>query len=473
MPELFLWSPLLCALDTVVLARLQFAIAACFHIIFPSVTIGLSWFLLIFFARSMRARRRGDTVAADHWGGLYDFWLKVFALTFGIGVVSGIVMSFQFGLNWAGWSTSVGPVLGPLIGMEVATAFFLEAGFFGIMVFGRHRVRPGVYLFSIAMVAIGTLLSATWIMSANSWLHTPRGFGITQEPEVSSLITRSGEGTLPVFHVQDWWAVLWNPSFVYRMPHMVLASFVTASFFCAGIHAWQILRRPGWALPRRGFGFAMGAAAVFIPLQIWMGDQTAAMVGDHMPTKTAAIEGYWDTTRQASWKIAVIPDPVNQRNTWELGIPYLGSLLAGHELNAAIPGLKEVPASDRPNVWLTFYSFRVMFFLGILMFAAAFVGVVLRARGRLTDSRWFLRVCVGLIPAGTVATICGWIASECGRQPWVVWQQVRTADMASDVGGSTVLAGVLAFSGLYLFLLVSYSIFAARIVRGMPPTEVA
>lgn len=319
-------------MDILILARIQFAVAACFHIIFPSLTVGLAWYLVVFYVRHLRD-------PDGPWLSLYLFWQKIFALGFGLGVVSGLVMSFQFGLNWSKYAYMVGPVIGPLIGLEVATAFFLEAGFFGIMMFGRGRVSERVYAFSVGMVATGALISTSWIMAANSWMHSPQGFETVMGPEG------------PFFQVTDWWAVVFNPSVFYRMPHMVLGAFIASAFFMAGIHAWHMLKGRRGREARAGFSMALAAAAIVVPMQVWLGDKLADFMGEHQPPKIAALEGNWDREEPAPWKIVVIPNPAEERNDLEISVPYLGSILATHSLSGPIPGLKEFAKEDRPNMW--------------------------------------------------------------------------------------------------------------------------
>ena len=434
-------------LDLVLLARVQFAISACFHIVFPSLTIGLAWFLVVLYRRHLEAPH-------GPWLSLYLFWQRIFALGFGVGVVSGIVMSFQFGLNWSGYAYAVGPVIGPLIGLEVATAFFLEAGFLGVMLFGRGRVSDRVYLLSVAMVATGALISSAWIMAANSWMHTPQGFRTVEGPDG------------PFFEATDWWAVVFNPAFFLRMPHMVLGAFASGAFLMAGVHAWQVLRGRDLAAAVPGLRFALTAAAVVMPIQLWLGDGLAEFMAEHQPAKIAALEGNWEREEPAPWKVLVLPDEDAETNRLELGVPYLGSILATHSLDGAIPGLTEFPEDERPNMAWVFYGFRAMYLIGSAMFVLAMLGLVARLRGGPERARGLMRACVVMAPTGPIAVVAGWITSEVGRQPWVVWGHLRTADAVSAVEPGAVLTAVVAFSALYAMLLATYVVFVLRMIRG-------
>ena len=436
--------------DVVLLSRIQFGLAAAVHIVFPSLTVGMAWFLAGFYGRWVVTGRRV-------WLDLYLYWQPIFALAFGVGVVSGLVMSFQFGLNWARFSTATGPVIGPLIGLEVATAFFLEAAFFGIMMFGRGRVSERVYLFSVFMVALGALISSTWIMSANSWMHSPAGTRMVTGPE----------GQV-AFEVTDWWAVVFNPSVFWRMPHMILGAFATGAFLLGGVHAWHLLRGDRGEVARRGFGFATLAALVILPAQIWVGDGLGAFMAQNQTAKVAAWEGSWEATSPSPYNIVVIPDLEGERNRFALSIPVLGSILDTHSLSGEIPGLKDTPPDERPNMWWLFYGFRVMFAIGIAMLMAALAALLARAQGRLFTSRPLLRFWAVLTPMGPVAVIAGWIVSEVGRQPWVVYGQMRTATAASPLTGGAALTGLLSFAAVYSILLTAYLVFAVRMMRRHP-----
>jgi cytochrome d ubiquinol oxidase subunit I len=427
------------------LSRFQFGFTAAYHIMFPALSIGLAWFLVLIHALYLRTRREVYFV-------VYKFWSAIFAINFAVGVVTGIFMSFQFGLNWSGYAYAVGPVLGTIIGLEVLTAFFLEAGFLGIMLLGWNRVNPKVHFFATCMVAVGTLISATWIMGANSWMHTPAGFAV-----------RDGQ-----FFITDWWAALFNPSFFYRYPHMILASLLASSFLVAGVSAWYLLRNRSLAFARVGFSIAMGVATLAIITQIWLGDILAVKMYGFQPAKLQAVEGYWDDRPAAPYLLFIVPDQANQRNRVQWGLPLMGSILVTHSLDGAVPGLKQTPPDRQPNMALVFYSFRTMFLLGILMFIAAATSVILRFTGKLFTRRWFLKLCLVLAPAGVIATIAGWVTSEAGRQPYIVFGQLLTRDALSPLTTGQVGFSLGLFLIIYLGMLTAYITFLARTVRKGP-----
>jgi cytochrome bd ubiquinol oxidase subunit I len=430
-------------LDPLLLSRIQFAFVVSFHILFPAFTIGLaSWLAMLEFLWLRTGR--------DAFQRLYRFWLKLFAVSFAMGVVSGITMSYQFGTNWSRFSDAAGPVVGPLMGYEVLTAFFLEASFLGIMLFGWKRVGRGFHFFSTLMVAFGTLLSAFWILSANSWMHTPAGFEI-----------RDG-----IFHPMDWWAIVFNPSFPYRFTHMVLAAYLTTCFAVAGVSAWRLLRGRAPEESRIGLAMAMGFAAIVVPLQILAGDLHGLNTLEHQPAKIAAMEGHWETRAGAPFILFAVPDPAAERNRHEIAIPKLGSLILTHDWDGVVRGLKEWPRENRPPVWVPFYAFRVMVGIGLCMLAVGLCGVYLLGRGRLYDSRRFLRVCVLMGPSGFLAVLCGWFTTEVGRQPFVVYGLMRTADAASPVPGANVALSLAAFIAAYTIIFGAGLFYMARLVGG-------
>ena len=434
-------------LDTLILARIQFAFTISFHILFPAFTIGLaSWLVML----ELLWLRTGKAA----YQSLYRFWLKIFAVSFGLGVVSGVVMSFQFGTNWSVFSEKTGNVLGPLLGYEVLTAFFLEATFLGIMLFGAERVGRGLHFLATCMVALGTLISAFWILAANSWMHTPAGFRL--------------EGD--VFYPVDWLAIIFNPSFPYRFIHMTLAAFLTTCFVVAGVAAGYLLQG---RFPRRAglmLRLAVIFAAIVVPLQIVVGDLHGLNTLEHQPAKVAAMEAHWETRRGAPLVLFAIPDAEQEKNHFEVSIPKLGSLILGHDLQAEVTGLEAFPPAERPPVKWVFYCFRLMVGIGLLMLFVGWCGAVQQWRGRLEQTTWLLRLTSNMAPAGFIALLAGWFTTEIGRQPYVVYGLMRTADAVSPLP-----AGSVAWS-LAMFLLVYGGVFGAglyyilRLVRKGPLT---
>ena len=427
------------------LSRFQFGFTAAYHIMFPALSVGLAWFLVVIHALYLRS---GKPVYYT----IYKFWSGIFALNFALGVVTGIFMSFQFGLNWSGYAFAVGPVLGTIIGLEVVTAFFLEAGFLGVMLLGWNRVPPRLHFAATCLVAVGTLISATWILGANSWMHTPAGFAV-----------RHGQ-----FVITNWWRAVLNPSFFYRYPHMLLASLIATSFFIAGISAWYLRRGRAEAFARTCFSLAMGVGTVAIVAQIWLGDVLATKMYGFQPAKIEALEGNWADQPTAAWLVLIVPDQAHQRNRWQWGIPEMGSILLTHSRHGVVPGLRRTPPALQPDMGMTFYFFRLMFLTGVLLFATALVSVVLRFTGRLYSERWFLRLCVWLTPAGVIATFAGWITSETGRQPYVVFGQLLTRDAVSPVSAGEVTLSLSLILAVYLTLLGAYVAFVVRTVRRGP-----
>lgn len=427
-------------LTALFLSRIQFAFTVSFHIIFPSMSIGLAAFLVVIEFLYLRTRE-------EIYLRIYRFWSIVFALGFGMGVVTGLVMSFQFGTNFSRFAQAAGPVIGPIIGLEVVSAFFLEAGFLGIMLFGWGRVGEKMHLAATAMVSLGTTISAGLIMSANSWMHTPAG------------VTFDGHK----FTVIDWWAVVFNPSYPYRFIHMLFASWITAAFFVAGISAWYLLRRTHLEFARRCFSMSMTAAAILLPLQLFLGDLLALeVIAPHQTAKIEAIEGFWDNAPSAPWNVIVIPDQQQQRNKVQIGIPYLGSILVGKNLTTSIPGLKNTPREKQPQMWLVFYGFRLMFILGTVMFCAAMYGLWLRFRGRLYTSDAFHRLIAVLTPAGFLCVLGGWICSETGRQPYTVFGYLTTTDSLSPVPASSVALSLIVIFVVYMTLLAGFLVLLRR-----------
>ncbi len=432
-------------LDPLILSRVQFGFVIAFHIIFPSFTIGLASWLAVLEAQWLRT---GDARYRE----LYRFWTKIFAVAFGMGVVSGIVMSFQFGTNWSRFSIATGNVLGPLLNYEVLTAFFLEAGFLGIMLFGWNRVGPRVHFMATCMVAAGTLVSTFWILSANSWMHTPQGYEL-----------RDG-----VFFPVDWFAIVFNPSFPYRLVHMVTAAYLTTAFVAVGVGAWYLVRERFVRQARTMVSMGLGLIAVAAPLQILFGDLHGLNVLEYQPAKLAAMEGHWETRRGAPLILFAWPDEAAEANRMEIGIPRLASLILTHDLDGEIKGLKAWPRDQRPPVAIVFWSFRVMVAIGFLMLLIGLIGLYLRWRGRLYDSRWFLELCRLTSPLGFVAILAGWVTAEVGRQPYVVYGVMRTADALSPVDAASVATSLTLFATAYLTLFVAGAYYIQRILQHGP-----
>ncbi|MET0272595.1 MAG: cytochrome ubiquinol oxidase subunit I, partial [Phenylobacterium sp.] len=409
--------------DALLLSRLQFAFTIAFHIIFPSFTIGLASFLAVLEGLWLTTRNEAFKT-------LYLFWIKIFAISFGMGVVSGVVLSYQLGTNWSVFSEVASPVIGPLLAFEVLTAFFLEASFLGIMLFGWKKVGPGLHFTATALVAVGTLISAFWIISANSWMQHPTGF------------TTLPDGTL---RATDWMAVIFSPTFPERLAHMVLAAYLTTALVVGAASAWRLLKRQE-AESGIALRMAIGMFAIVAPMQLLVGDMSGKEVMRVQPAKLAAIEAFWETRTEQPFHIAAWPDRAAEGNRWEISIPKIGSWITAGDVQAEIKGLKAFAPKDRPPVFIVFWAFRVMVGLGVAMIALGLWGAWLTWRTAGPEhNRWFLRAAVAMGPAGFVAVICGWIVAEVGRQPYVVYGILRTRDAVSPVGAGQVTASLLAF----------------------------
>ncbi|MGM0766659.1 MAG: cytochrome ubiquinol oxidase subunit I [Pseudomonadota bacterium] len=422
-------------LDPLMLSRIQFAFVVSFHAIFPVFTIGLASYIAVLEGLAFKT---GNPV----WLKLSGFWTKVFAVVFGMGVVSGIVMSFQFGTNWSNFSQATANFLGPVLSYEVITAFFLEAAFLGVLLFGRDKVPPGVHLFAAIMVATGTFISSFWILSANSWMQTPAGFEL-----------RDG-----VFHVTSWSEAIFNPSFWYRFSHMGLASFLTGSFVVAGVSAWYILRRREVEANRKALSMCLWLILFIAPAQLVVGDFHGLNTLEHQPTKVAAMEGNWETSPNVPLLLFAIPDQEAQTNHFEIGIPSLASLILTHEWDGVVPGLKDVARDEQPPVALVFWSFRIMVGIGTLMILVGLTGLVLRRGGRYFQSTWFLQVLRGMSIAPFIAVLTGWFVTEVGRAPWLVY---GIMDQASAVTPS--LTGGMALFTLIGYIMVYAAVFSAGV----------
>ena len=419
-------------LEALELARIQFAFTISFHIIFPAITIGLASYLAVLEGLWLKTN---NTVYRD----LYHFWSKIFAVNFGMGVVSGLVMAYQFGTNWSAFSDFAGAVTGPLLTYEVLTAFFLEAGFLGVMLFGWNRVGPGLHFFATVMVAIGTLISTFWILASNSWMHTPQGFEIIDGRVV------------PV----DWLAVIFNPSFPYRLAHMVTAAFLATAFFVGSSAAWHLLRGRSNPAIRKMLSMAVWMALLVAPVQAFIGDLHGLNTLKYQPAKIAAIEGHWDNSSGEPTPLILfgLPDMAREETRFKIEVPYLGSLILTHSLDQQVPALKEFAPEDRPNSTVVFWTFRVMVGLGMLMILCGLLGTALRSGSRLYDNRPFLHLMVWMGPSGILAILAGWYTTEVGRQPWIVHGLMRTAEGASGHGveqlGLTLLLFVLAYFAVF------------------------
>jgi cytochrome d ubiquinol oxidase subunit I len=444
-------------LEALDLARLQFAFTVSFHITFPAFTIGLASYLAVLEALWLKTGR-------DVYISVFNFWKKCFALAFGMGVVSGIVLSYQFGTNWSVFSDKAGPVIGPLMGYEVLTAFFLEAGFLGVMLFGMDRVGRGLHLLATMMVAFGTLLSAFWILAANSWMQTPAGHAINAAGQ---------------FVPEDWFAVIFNPSFPYRLVHMTLAAYLTTAFVVGGIGAWHLLRDRDNAPARLMFSMAMWMAAIVAPLQIVVGDLHGLNTFEHQPAKIAAIEGHFETKAGAPFYLIGLPDMAAEQTRYAIEIPKLGSLLLTHDLNGTVQGLKAWAPADRPNAAIVFWSFRIMVGLAFLMAAVGLYSLWQRYRGRLYASRGLQIMSIVMAPAGFIAVLAGWVTTESGRQPYTVYGLLRTSDSLSPIDAPAVGSSLFAFILVYLAVFGAGIFYMLRLMLkrpelsepGLPPNE--
>jgi len=422
-------------LDPVLLSRIQFAFVVSFHAIFPVFTIGLASFIAFLETRGYRS---GD----PNYFRLSKFWIKVFAVVFGMGVVSGIVMSFQFGTNWSNFAQATANFMGPILSYEVVTAFFLEAAFLGILLFGRDRVPAGVYLFSAYMVAIGTFISSFWILSANSWMHTPAGVELQ-------------EG---MYQVTSWSAAIFNPSLWYRFAHMGLASFLTGAFVVAAVSAWFLLHKREVDLNRKALSMSLWLILLIAPAQLVVGDLHGLNTLEHQPMKVAAMEGNWETSGNVPLLLFAWPDQEAQTNHLEVGIPGLASLILKHDVEGEVPGLMDVPREEQPPVAIVFWTFRLMVTIGLAMIAFAFIGLWLRRGDRYWRTPWFLKGLTWMGVTPFVAVLAGWFVTEIGRSPWIIQGQMTYAQ-----GVTPSLTGGMALFTLVGYILVYAVVFAAGV----------
>lgn len=434
------------------IARIQFAFTVGVHIIFPAFSIGLSVFLT--FLEGMWLKTNDD-----RYLNLFKYWLKVFSIVFGMGVVSGIVMAYEFGTNWAGFSAKAGPITGVLLSYEVMTAFFMEAGFLGVMLFGLNRVGRRMHYFATCAVTTGTLISMTWILASNSWMQTPQGYVI--DPKTGHFLPH------------DWLAIIFNPSFPYRITHMGLAAMLSVAFTVAAAGAWHLLKAKkngtqADSTIRLMFSLSLWMIVVTAPLQIIAGDMHGLNTLKYQPAKIAAMEGDWTSETRAPELLFGIPNMKTEHTDYAIGIPLLGSFILTHDINGKVPGLKDYPADQRAPAPIVFFSFRIMIALGGLMLLCGLWSLWLRRRQRLFDHPLFLRVILAMAPAGFLALLCGWVTTEVGRQPWTVYGLLRTKDSASPLALSSLSFSMLFFVAVYLFVFGSGLLMLIRLLRAAP-----
>lgn len=433
--------------DAVVLARAQFAFTMSFHIVFPAFSIGLASYLAVLEALWLITKR-------EVFINLFNYWLKIFAVAFGMGVVSGIVMSYQFGTNWSSFADKTGPVIGPMMAYEVLTAFFLEAGFLGVMLFGLSRVGPRLHFLATLMVAIGTLISAFWILSANSWMQTPAGHAVNADGQ---------------FVAADWLKVIFNPSFPYRLVHMVLAAYLTTSLVVGAIGAWHLLRDQHLAGARVMFSMAMWMATLVAPIQILAGDQHGLNTLEHQPAKVMAMEGHFQSHKDGAPLILFgWPDQKDAKVKYAIEVPKLSSLILKHSLDAPLAGLDTVPRENWPPVPITFWAFRIMVGLGFLIMGLGLFSLLMRWRGMMYQSQLLHRFAVLMGPAGFIAVLAGWITTETGRQPFTVYGLLRTTDSASPLAAPAVGSSLIAFIIVYFAVFIAGVIYILRLMAQPP-----
>lgn len=429
------------------LARAQFAFTVSFHIIFPAFSIGLASYLMVLEGLWLKTSQ-------DTYLKLFKYWRKIFAVAFGMGVVSGIVMAYQFGTNWSVFSDKAGPVIGPLMAYEVLTAFFLEAGFLGIMLFGMGRVSKKLHFTATVMVAFGTLLSATWILSVNSWMQTPAGFSMNEAGQ---------------FIPESWMEIIFNPSFPYRLVHMVLAAYLTTAFVVGAVGAWHLIKDKRNKEARKMFSMAMWMAAIVAPLQIIAGDFHGINTLEHQPAKVMAMEGHFESHEHgAPLYLFGIPDQENQELKYAIGIPKASSLILKHDLNAPLAGLDTIPREDQPPVAIVFWSFRIMVGIGMMMLLVGVTSLFLRWRKRLYDAKLFHKFALVMGPSGFVAVLAGWVTTEVGRQPFTVYGLLRTDQSIAPVEAPAVAASLLAFIVVYFALFGAGTYYILKMMSKTP-----
>jgi cytochrome d ubiquinol oxidase subunit I len=431
-----------------ILARIQFAFTVSFHFIFPAFSIGLASFLMVLEGLWLITGKSVYMV-------LFRYWLKIFAVAFAMGVVSGIVMSYQFGTNWSVFSDKTGPILGPLMAYEVLTAFFLEAGFLGVMLFGMKKVGKGLHFTATCAVAAGTFMSAFWILSANSWMQTPVGYEINAAGQFMA--------------AGSWLEIIFNPSFPYRLAHTLIAAFLTTSLIVGAVGAWHLLKDRQNQAARTMFSMAMWMATIVAPVQIFVGDLHGLNTLEHQPTKVMAMEGHFESHPEGAPLILFgIPNQKEQRIDYEISIPKLSSLILEHDLNAPMKGLDTVPLADQPPVFITFWAFRIMVGLGFLMLGLGLYSLYARFSGNLYQSPWLHRFAIAMGPSGLVAVLAGWATTETGRQPFTVYGLLRTADSASPLAAPAVATSLLAFVLVYFIVFGIGIIYIFRLMAATP-----
>lgn len=429
------------------LARAQFAFTVSFHIIFPAFSIGLASYLMVLEGLWLKTHK-------DVYLRLFKYWRKIFAVAFGMGVVSGIVMAYQFGTNWSVFSDKAGPVIGPLMAYEVLTAFFLEAGFLGVMLFGMGRVSKKLHFFATCMVAIGTLMSATWILSVNSWMQTPQGFSLNADGQ---------------FIPESWIEIIFNPSFPYRLTHMVLAAYLTTAFVVGAVGAWHLLRDKMQEDARKMFSMAMWMAAIVAPIQILAGDLHGINTLKYQPAKVMAMEGHYESHPEgAPLYLFGIPNDKEQRLDYAIGIPKLSSLILKHDLNAPLDGLDTIPDADQPPVFIVFWSFRIMVATGMTMLLVGLISLFLRWRRRLYDAHLFHRMVIFMGPSGFIAVLAGWITTEVGRQPFTIYGLLRTTESVAPIEAPAVAASLVAFIIVYFVLFGAGTYYIIKMMNKLP-----
>jgi len=433
-------------LDPVLLSRLQFAWVIAWHILMPAFTVGLASFIAVLEGMRLFTGR-------DIYLRVSMFWIKIFSVSFGMGVVSGVIMPFQFGTNWSRFSDAAADIIGPLLAYEGLTAFFLEAAFLGVLLFGRKLVPPWAHFIAALMVALGTLFSSFWILAANSWMQTPAGYELI-------------DGR---FVPRDWLEIIFNPSFPYRLGHTVVGFYVTTGFAVLGVAAWLLRSGRFYSEARIMLSMTLWLLSVLVPLQVLLGDEHGLNTREHQPAKLAAIEARWETAREVPLTLFAIPDQDAETNHFAIDVPYLGSLILTHSLDGEVKGLKDFPATDRPPVAIPFFAFRIMVGIGLLMLAMVVLSWWLRLRDRLYDSEWYLRACLTMGPLGFVAVLAGWTTTEVGRQPWTVYGLMRTADsVPPSLTGGDVLVSLLGYMAVYLIIFPAGIMVMLRMIRKGP-----
>lgn len=429
------------------LSRLQFAFTAAFHMVFPAVTVGLSLFLVVVYGLYMKT----DNPA---YRSIYRFFRNLFAIGFGLGIVSGIMLTFEFGLNWGPFANATGPIVGTLLALEVVTAFFLEAAFLGIMIYGEGRFPRKVVMFATAMVALGAFVSTTWIMSSNSWMQTPAGFEMINGQFVPT----------------DWLAVIFNPSFPLRYLHMVIATILSSALLVTGVGAWYLIRGTHTEFARRTFSLGLGFLAIFAPLELYTGDALGQdVLAQYQPAKLAAAEGNWDSSN-TGWNLLVIPNRDAEENVVQFGVPFVGSLIVNHDftLQEPVGGMGEFADNELPPITWTFYGFRIMLGAAGAIVALAAISIVLRVRNQLYTARWFHWASLLAIPAGVIGIIAGWVTSEVGRQPWVVYGELATSETVSNLAPGSLIFSIALILGVYTALFGTYIYYLVRSMKVGP-----